>query len=94
MPDSSSSQQKRQENFQSYISIQIKAMKTEDHKTVAIAFWHIKSTICAAACNFQSKFVWFISKQMVHMIAHNKLQQLERQLHFESDSAAELQMGL
>lgn len=69
-------------------------MKTEDHKTVAIPFQHIKLTICAAACNFQSKFVWFISKQMVHMIVHNKLQQLERQLHFESDSAAELQMGL
>lgn len=31
---------------------------------------------------------------MVHTIVHNKLQQLERQLHFEIDSAAELQMGL
>lgn len=69
-------------------------MKTEDHKTVAIAFQHIKLTICAAAYNFQSKFVWFVSKQMVHTGAHHKLQQLERQLHFKSDSAAELQMGL
>lgn len=50
--------------------------------------------ISTAVYNFQSKLVWFIRKQMVHTIVHNKLQQLERQLHFESDSTAELQMGL
>lgn len=69
-------------------------MKTEVPWTVATTFQDIKLTISTAVYNFQSKLVWFTSKQMVHTIVHNKLQQLERQLHFESDSAAELQMGL
>lgn len=69
-------------------------MKTEVPWTVATTFQDIKLTISTAVHNFQSKLVWFTSKQMVHTIVHNKLQQLERQLHFESDSAAELQMGL